>query len=61
MALILIFGVEDPARFLRDPRVHGHIERDRQARFFAESFAALPGRSHGARAAKQIRRYPARA
>ena len=52
MALILIFGVEDPARFLRVPRVHGHIERDRQARLFAESFAALPGRSRGARAAK---------
>lgn len=61
MDLILIFGVEDPSRFSRDPRVDGHIERDRQARFFVESFAALPSRSRGARAAKQIRRYPARA
>jgi hypothetical protein len=59
--LILIFGIEDASRFSGVPQVHSQIERDRQARFFVGSFAALPGRSRGARAAKQIRRYPARA
>jgi hypothetical protein len=61
MDLILIVGVEDPSRFSRDPRVHDHIELDRQACFFVEYFAALPSRSRGARAAKQIRRYLDRA